>query len=175
MKILVAYGSLEGHSRTIAEHIRELVEQAGHAGRFVSITEATGPIADDIALAFFCAPVHQGSYPEAFETTIRRWTDRLAYLPDAFVSVSLTAAGPPGHLAELDRFVQDMSGRTGWKPDRVHHAAGALKFSEYGPIKRWMMRQIARANGYTGREDKEFTDWPALDRFVEESLADLPR
>jgi menaquinone-dependent protoporphyrinogen oxidase len=57
----------------------------------------------------------------------------------------------------------------------VHHAAGALKYLEYDFFKRALMRQIARKEGASvdTSRDHEFTDWEALDAFVQEFADDV--
>ena len=64
----------------------------------------------------------------------------------------------------IDVFVRD----TGWRPEHALSVAGALAYSKYSLLVRFLMKQIARRAGAptdTSR-DYEFTDWQALDRFV---------
>jgi menaquinone-dependent protoporphyrinogen IX oxidase len=64
---------------------------------------------------------------------IRRHRASLAAVPNAFVSVSLSAASRDrGDLDGLARCVADIERRTGWTPDEVQHVAGAFRFSRYG-------------------------------------------
>ena len=54
--------------------------------------------------------------------------------------------------------------------------AGALLYTRYNPLVRFVMRRISRANGGptdTSR-DYEFTDWSGLDKLVDETLGDAP-
>ena len=50
-------------------------------------------------------------------------------------------------------------------------AAGALTYSQYNFVLKFVLKQIARRAGFTGdtKHDYEFTNWPALDRFVDET------
>jgi menaquinone-dependent protoporphyrinogen oxidase len=75
--------------------------------------------------------------------------------------------------ADVQRMIDVFINDTGWRPARVLPVAGALAYSRYNFIVRFVMKQIARKAGAptdTSR-DYEFTDWAALDRFVNESLA----
>ena len=66
----------------------------------------------------------------------------------------------------LDVFVAE----TGWKPSRTFPVAGALSYSKYNPLVRFIMKRIARKEGAptdTSR-DYELTNWPAVDRFTRE-------
>ena len=58
------------------------------------------------------------------------------------------------------------------KPLAIHHAAGALRFTEYDFFKRWIMRSIAEKEGHTvdTGKDIEYTDLAALKDFVEDFL-----
>ena len=65
-----------------------------------------------------------------------------------------------------------MKAESGWKPAMIHHAAGALRFTQYDFFKRWMMKRIAsheNAPTDTSR-DHEFTDWTALASFTTDFL-----
>lgn len=59
---------------------------------------------------------------------------------------------------------------TGWHPTRVKPVAGALLYTKYGLLLRFVMKLIAkRAGGATDTSrDHKYTDWVALDRFVDE-------
>ena len=62
------------------------------------------------------------------------------------------------------------SDETGWRPARVLPVAGALAYSRYNFLIRFVMKRIARKAGAptdTSR-DYEFTNWPALDTFIRE-------
>lgn len=174
MDVLVAYGTIEGQSRKIAHHVAEAVRAAGHTAVLIDTEAPPAPIAPTVGAAILVAPVHVGKYPEGFEAAVQTWSERLAAMPAAFVSVSLAVADDAaGGMAEAEHYVATLTDRTGWRPVHVHHAAGALMFSEYDFFKRWMMRMIARTHDHSGTQDQEFTDWPALDRFVATFLADL--
>lgn len=61
-----------------------------------------------------------------------------------------------------------MERETGWRPDEVAAFAGALKYSEYGPLTRVVMKRVARRYGGdtdTSR-DYEYTDWDEVAAFA---------
>lgn len=65
----------------------------------------------------------------------------------------------------LEEFLEE----TGWDPDGTLAVAGALRYSEYGPLKRVVMRRIAgKAGGDTDVPDYEYTDWVAVEAFAAE-------
>jgi menaquinone-dependent protoporphyrinogen IX oxidase len=58
--------------------------------------------------------------------------------------------------------------RTGWRPREVAAIAGALAYSKYNVLIRFLMRLIVGAAGGdtdTSR-DYEYTDWDAVERFA---------
>jgi menaquinone-dependent protoporphyrinogen oxidase len=68
----------------------------------------------------------------------------------------------------IDGFVAE----TGWRPERSLPVAGALTYSRYNFLIRFVMKRIARKQGAptdTSR-DYEFTNWSAVDRFVDEAV-----
>jgi menaquinone-dependent protoporphyrinogen oxidase len=58
----------------------------------------------------------------------------------------------------------------------VKPVAGALLYTKYNFIVRFVMKQIVKKkSGSTDTSrDHEYTDWAALDRFVEDLLHDVP-
>jgi menaquinone-dependent protoporphyrinogen oxidase len=89
--------------------------------------------------------------------------------PSAFVSVCL---GVLQHDPTVDRALSGTRhafyAATGWHPTLVAVVAGALPYTRYSPLTRWMMRRIvAKAKGDTDTSrDYEYTDWDALRRFA---------
>jgi menaquinone-dependent protoporphyrinogen oxidase len=64
----------------------------------------------------------------------------------------------------VDRFLQS----TSWRPLETKIVAGALKYTQYNFIKRWMMKRIVKkAKGDTDTtRDYEYTDWDDLRQFT---------
>jgi hypothetical protein len=108
-------------------------------------------------------------------------------VPTALISVSMTERGveDPALPSEVrakaaenvKRVVDNFCRQTGLHPARVWPVAGALMYSEYGTLTRLVMRMIAKqehADTDTSR-DYEYTDWQALDRFVESFAEEVDR
>jgi menaquinone-dependent protoporphyrinogen oxidase len=100
--------------------------------------------------------------------------------PTAFLSVSLSQAGverPNTTTGEHARFLADVQQvlnrffrETNWYPQHVKAVAGALLYTRYNFLLRFVMKQISRKAGGPNdtTRDHEYTDWAALDRFVAE-------
>lgn len=177
MRILICYGTTEGQTRKIAEFVADIVKKHGHEAALFDAIEVGEVEASRCQAAILAGSVHIGRYQTALVHRIRRWHERLNAIPSAFISVSLAAAGDDPHEhAEIDEIAQKMFNDTGWHPARTLHAAGALRFTQYDFFKRWAMRLIAlqRREKIDTHVDTEYTDWPAVTRFVEDFLATLP-
>ena len=99
----------------------------------------------------------------------------LAHLPSAFFSVSLAIAdGTEKGRLEAEGYVETIVLETGWYPEKVGLFAGALVYTKYSLLLRWVMRWIARSKGSRDldtRRDYVYTDMAAVQRFAEEFLA----
>lgn len=176
--ILVVYGTTEGHTRKVASFIANALEAKG---REVDVIDGASPAAAQIqpvyAAAIVCGSLHQSKYQTALAHFVRSNAGWLGALPTAFVSVSLTAVlDDPASRAELDRLAAAFCAETGWTPGITEHVAGALLYTRYDYFKRLVMKMIARQQGGdtdTSR-DFEYTDWNALQRFVDRFVAAVP-
>ena len=171
MKLLLVYGTTEGQTQKIARFVADHVAQRGHQIQLLNAIEAT-PAVDprDFDAVIVAASVHAGHYQSP---VIHFVQDRLAAIdmrPNAFLSVSLAAAGNDKEDVEgLKRCVADFIHKTGWTPRSMHHVAGAFRYTSYDFLKRWAMKYIAYRKGAptdTSR-DYELTDWDDLTRFVD--------
>ncbi len=177
-RVLVAFGSSEGQTATIAERIGDALEDADHD---VVVVHAKHPPAeldpgryDGVIVG---ASIHMGSHQSYVESFVDTHSEALNRVPSAFFSVSLTAAHPdPDDREPAQATVEEFLEETGWEPDTTLLVAGALKYSEYGLLKRVVMRRIAgKAGGDTDTaRDYEYTDWDELEAFVDAFTALLP-
>lgn len=170
MRILLIYSTVEGQTRKIANHIAKTLSGNGHDVNLLDATDVQeAPAADSFDVAIIAAPVHIATFPAPLRRFVKANTETLMARPGAFVTVSLSAASAnESEMAELGEIVEKFGNETGWWPVSVHHAAGALKYTEYDFFRRWMLKRIAEKEGGptdTSR-DHEFTDWDALDGFV---------
>jgi menaquinone-dependent protoporphyrinogen oxidase len=172
VKILVVFGTTEGQTRKIARFIADRLNHRGHMTTLVEAGDASREV-DPRAYGavLVAASLHQGQYQAAVTEFVSRRRDTLNALPTMFVSVSLSAAGhDPDDLRGLDECVSAFETQTGWRPQRVHHVAGAFRFTRYDFLKRWALKYVAYRRGQptdTSR-DYELTDWSALQEFTDD-------
>ena len=90
-------------------------------------------------------------------------------MPSAFFSVSASAAsaeprGPAEARTAMQRFLTE----TRWDPDMMTTIAGAMAYTKYPLLLRWVLREISRrAGGPTDMsKDHELTDWAQVAEFA---------
>jgi menaquinone-dependent protoporphyrinogen oxidase len=176
MTVLVLYATIEGHTRKIAERAAAKLEEAGQAVVLGDVREPGFAIPGRFDGVLICAPIHIGRYPSSVAQFLIDWKHALAQVPTALVSVSLAIHSESAEeRAEAETYPAKLEKKTGFHIAKVHHAAGALKYLEYDFFKRALMRQIAAKEGGSvdTSVDHEFTDWAALDAFVQNFADDV--
>jgi menaquinone-dependent protoporphyrinogen oxidase len=174
-RLLIVYGTTEGHTRTIAGAIAETARAEGHTAHVIDATLDPATLGyDAVAVA---APIHQGKHPSAVVHFARRHREALDVIPTALFSVSLAAAIPaPEEQAEAQGYVDRFVEATGWRPGMTFLTAGALLYTQYDFLKRLLMKLIARHHGQSTdtAHDHELTDWVRLRHDTLAFLARLP-
>ena len=102
--------------------------------------------------------------------------NRCDEVPSFLFSVSLSAAGKSERQkANAERCMEELLQRTTWAPWRKIALAGALRYRDYNPLLRWMMRRIARKeNGETDTSrNYEYTDWQRVAVFANECQEEM--
>lgn len=170
MRILIMYGSTEGHTRELSEFIANCLRRDGQD---VIVRDAGGkdqvPDPHLYDAVFLAASLHVGRYQAPLIEFARAHHAVLNAKPSAFISVSLSAAGEnPDDWEGLDQCVARFLNETMWKPAALYHAAGAIRYSQYDFFKRLAIKFIAARHGQhtvTSR-DYDLTDYDALQGFV---------
>jgi menaquinone-dependent protoporphyrinogen oxidase len=186
--LLIVYATREGHTRRIAEHVAATMRARGDT---VDVVDAAHPPAGfDVARyggVVLAASLHLGKHEREMVDFVKANHAVLDRVPTAFLSVSLSEAGVEDRTApfelrakaaeDVKRVVESFLHETGLHPSRVWPLAGALAYSEYGVLKRVVMKMIARSAGLetdTSR-DYDLTDWAGLDRFVAMMAEEMER
>jgi menaquinone-dependent protoporphyrinogen oxidase len=175
-KILIAYGTSEGQTAKIADYLAEVIRAQGHDVYPMNIERgAPAPAGYDAVIVG--ASVHKGKHQRWVVDYARRNCPALEYLPSGFFSVSLAIADETEEgRREAEGYVETFVKETGWYPEKVGLFAGALVYTKYNFLLRWLMRRIARTKGSRDldtRRDYVYTDFVAVKRFAEEFLAGL--
>ena len=175
-RVLIVYGTTEGQTAKVAQHIGEAGRRLGHD---VSVQHA--PEVTDEDLGAFNAVIvggslHEGRYQRAVRSFVDRHKAFLVSRPSAFFSVSLAAASHDSkEREEARRIATDFVTHAGWAPKRIESFAGALKYTQYSWLKRTVMKYIAAKEGgdVDTSRDFEYTNWNEVTRFAEAFLGEL--
>jgi len=183
--LVILYATRQGQTRRIAEHIQAAIRERGHTARIRNLREVREPfILDRYDGAILAASVHLGKHEPELLDFVKRHRDELDKVPTAFLSVSLAEAGAEDATrseedrakatADVQRVIHEFLDQTGWRPRRVRAVAGALLYSKYNFLVRFVMKQIAKkaAMASDTSQDYEFTDWKAVEHFVDDVLSD---
>ncbi len=178
-RILIVYASTEGQTQKIARYIGDCLRARGErvVERHVDEIRDDHPF-EDYDGVIVGGSIHVGKIQAPLRKLVRRHRAALEALPNAFFMVSLVAASKrPEAAGEVDQLLEAFSNDTGWKPDRAVSFAGAMKYSQYGFIKRLIMRAIAKHEGGdtdTSR-DYEYTRWESVEHFAHDFADSLAR
>ena len=169
-RFVILYATHEGQTAKIAHEIAGVLRADGHevkAARPVDLPP-DGSL-DGYDAVVIGSPIHKGEHDASIVAWAKRNRDSLEARHGAFFSVSLAAAGDTdedrkGVRECLDRFFE----ATGWRPALVAAFAGALAYSQYGLVMRFIMKRIAASHGGDTdvSRDYEYTDWDSVVRFA---------
>jgi menaquinone-dependent protoporphyrinogen oxidase len=182
----IFYATREGHTARIADHLADVLRAQGWRVRVCNVRESPANLnLSDYRAAILAASVHTGEHEPEMVKFARENVDALEALPAAFLSVTLSEAGAERRdatpeerarfSADVEKVIHKFFEETNWHPKKVQPVAGALLYTKYNILIRFIMKRIARKAGAdtdTSR-DHVYTDWVALDRFAEEFLKEL--
>ena len=183
-KVLVLYGTSEGHSRKVAGHLADVLEKSGFETDVRVVSEAPDDLSSYRA-AFVLSSVHAGRHSPGIVEYVRDHRAGLSAFPTAFLSIGLFEAvaedprAPEGRREaareEVEAAIAHFLEETGWHPTFVHPVAGAIPYRHVGLLKRgflyWMSAQIGLPDDFS--RDHVLTDWAAVDGYVAELAATL--
>ena len=173
MRVLIVYATSDGQTRRVARRIAAVLEQQDLS---VALIDASAPHRDLAILSFdrfdaaiLLGSVRMGHHQKALADFARAHRVELEAVPNAFVSVSLSAGkDKPSAKREVEKTFRDFIHRTGWRPDAEIPVAGAMLYTQYNFAIKLVMKFISFMTGGetdTSR-DYEYTDWAAVEGFA---------
>ncbi len=178
-RILVFYGTTDGHTAKIAQVLGSDLRDAGATVHIVDAgTGHSDPRPQDYDAVIVAASVHLGNFQRVVAHWVQAHHRQLTGMPSAFLSVSLTAIqADPEAERELVAILEKFFATTGWRPATSRSFAGALLYSHYGWFKRWLMRRMAKKAGVETEvsKDYEYTDWDELRVFAQSFVQRVER
>jgi menaquinone-dependent protoporphyrinogen oxidase len=171
-RILIVYGTTDGQTRKIAATLSGILEYQGvHADVRLAGDLPASVRPQEYDGVIVAASVHSGGYQRDVKRWVAAHAAALNRCPSAFVSVCLGILEKnPAVQREVHAIAQRFLDRSGWHPTVIKPVAGALLYTKYNFVKRWVMKRIVSKGGGdtdTSR-DYEYTDWEDLRTFARE-------
>jgi menaquinone-dependent protoporphyrinogen oxidase len=170
--ILIAYASGYGHTETIARHIGAVLRSCNDAVDVIDTDAHSQTMGlQRYQAVIVAAPIHAGGYPPSVVRFVQTNVDALNATTSVFCSVGLAVASRTSNgRAQTQPIVDAFLKKTGWQPTRVQLVAGALAYSKYNMLVKFIMRRIAKHEGgdTDTSHDYVYTDWAAIDRMASE-------
>ena len=168
--IAIVYASSYGHTAAIASRIAEELQVRGFRTDVFDAREQP----KDLFLSRYDAVViggrvHGSKFPRSMKRFVRDHLGTLNRIPSAFYTVSLSMAGKDeAAKQEIRRITARFPAVLGWKPSQTATFAGALPYTKYGFILRYIMKRITAAAGGDTDTSKDYvyTDWNEVRRFA---------
>ena len=167
MKVLIAYGTTDGMTGRIADRMAQTLRNAGHAVEVARTDRPRDPAGFDAVLVG--GSIHAGGFQRSVRRFVRHHLQTLQRIPSGFFSVCMAIASKDEKSREAAREIaRALPRELGWTPLAIEVVAGALMFSRYGFLRRFIMARISRKEmgEIDTSRDHIFTDWEALDRFA---------
>lgn len=168
-RTLIAYASVDGHTRKIAERIAARIESLGHAVDPVAADRLEHCRPADYDGVVVGAPVRYGKHDARIVRFLEDNAAALAARPNAFFSVNLVARNPDKRTVGSNVHVRKFVDALDFSPDHIEIIAGKLDYPACRWLDRLLIRWIMKMTG--GPTDPttviDYTDWDGVDRFAE--------
>lgn len=166
--VLVVFHTGEGQTATIAHHIGRRLDDRGARTTVRSVDDAPPPAGFDAVV--IGDSIHLGRHSRELTDYATSHCEAINSGPAALFQVSLASAQSDDESVQLaSQMVDDFCTATGVEPDRVGLFAGALAYSRYRGVRRFLMRHIAEKGALDtdSSHDHSYTDWNAVDDFAD--------
>jgi len=171
-RVLILYGTTDGHTRKIAAALQGILSWEGSRVDVVDARDVSRHVRpEDYDGVVVAASIHIGGYQRTVKRWVRAHAEGLSGMPSAFVSVCLGILEQRSEpRQEVERILQRFLDRGGWRPLMTKTVAGAVRYTRYNWLKKFVMKRIvAKAGGGTDTtRDYEYTDWDDLRGFARE-------
>ena len=171
-KLLVVYATVHGQAELIARRIAEAASESRVVTLVRNVREASSADLQRCDSVVIVASVHYGRHSRSITRFVKANRNRLSAMRSAFVSVSGSAADPATR-PEAETYVDDFLRLTAWIPNARQLFGGAVKFTKYNFLLRYMTKRAFAAKGIVldTRRDYDHTDWDAVTRFAKAFVA----
>jgi menaquinone-dependent protoporphyrinogen oxidase len=168
-RFLIVYGTHHGQSALIAQHIAQALQSAGATTLVNGIDLPQSISPRDFDGVIIGGSIQFNQHQRFLKQFARKHRNTLNAMPSAFFSVSGAGAGRTDvERAQAGDYIAEFLRETGWHPKVTASFGGAIAYTRYNPLLRWVMRRIAAEKGGptdTSR-DHSLTDWTQVERFA---------
>lgn len=175
-QILIVYATSYGQTQKIALRMRDQLVAQGLGVEVANVDDfPPEPNLQSFDGMIICGSIIRGRHSRRLEHFVARHRFAFGAVPSGFVSVSGSAGSKnAGEREEARRMLQRFLNDTEWAPSLHATFAGAMAFTKYSPLVRWVMKRIsAKEGGPTDTSrDHELTDWTQVEGFTRQ-FADL--
>lgn len=175
MNVLILYGSLEGQTKKISGRLADSIQNKGYQVTTQSGRQLPTDFSiDNFDAAIIGGSIHMGKYPPYINKFVVTHCDWLNTVPSAFFTVCMAVNSVNAKSREeAKRYGDKFIAQTGWTPKLRQTFAGAVKYTQYNFITRFIMKMISKREGGNtdSSRDHEYTDWESADRFAESFMS----
>lgn len=166
-RILLAYSTVDGHTRKICDRLRLFLERQGHAVTLASLSDAALPDVRSHDKVVVGASIRYGRHRREVYDFIRINQRLLESRPGAFFSVNVVARKLGKDSPDVNPYMKAFRRKSVWRPELLAVFAGKIDYQRYGFLDRQIIRLIMwLTRGPTGSHDcVEFTKWASVDAF----------
>ncbi len=170
-RILIVYASHYGQTAKIGRYLADRLRASGSTVLLSSVNDVPRLIPpasyDGVMIG---ASINYGRHQRSIRRFARANREVLQKLPSAFFSVSGAECSPNEESRAMARqYIENFARETGWQPAMTESIAGAMAYTKYSPMMRWIIKRISQKEGgpADSSRDYEYTDWDQVGRFAD--------
>lgn len=165
--VLIAYSTVDGHTRHICERIAEIVRGENNDVILRAIDDGAEIELDAYDKIVIGASIRYGKHRPQVVDLINGNQAILESKPSAFFSVNVVARKPEKNRPETNPYLQKFLKKIAWQPENLAVFAGKIDYPRYTFWDRAAIRFIMwMGKGPTDPTAVvEFTDWDKVDEF----------
>ena len=166
-KILVIYSTVDGHTRKICDHLKQVLEERNNRVVLVSFDDEKPVELEQFDKIVIGASIRYGKHRPNVRNFIERNQRYLDSKPNALFSVSVVARKPGKNTPETNPYLKRFLNQISWEPKLAAVFAGKIDYPRYNFFDRTIIRLIMWiTKGPTHPQTVvEFTDWGQVEAF----------
>jgi len=170
-KVLIIYATVHGQAELVAERIATAAAEWNVAATVQDVRQTRAADLAQRGSIIVVASVHYGRHQRSISRFVKANRALLDRARTAFISVSGDAVDPSTR-PRAEQYVQDFLRMTGWTPAEQLIIGGAVKFTKYNVLLRYLTRRSFASKGIQldPHRDYDYTDWQAVMRFAKAFL-----